>query len=452
MLNIGGFAARDCGGVTRRCLLSAGAALPWVTGLLGPVVTRGAASAPRAKSVLLIWLNGGPSHLDLFDPKPAAPDRFRGPFGAIATRTPGVQFSELLPQLAARSDKFSVIRSNINHHGGHRQAGSIALSGYVSTDGGEPGGKAEGYQPSFGSILARHRGDGDLPSFISLAPGPIGDLDGPMIGQGGGAWGKRYDPFRFNCNADGDVSIPELNLLEGISPARLADRRLVLKELDHLQRRLDLSDVEKWGSLQQQAYRLLTSIGKEAALDLSVETEETRTAYGSTSFGQSCLLGRRLVEAGVPYVQVNWSQFVEVLFPKADYGWDTHSDNFGLLADWHGPLLDRVLSVLLDDLQQRALLETTLVVAMGEFGRTPRINNIGSRDHWPHCYFSVWAGGGVQPGRVVGASDLRGEHPVTDPVTPEMVGTTMMHLAGMGQQARAEMNVLQDGRVIEDLL
>jgi hypothetical protein len=199
MLNIGGFAARDCGGVTRRCFLSAGAALPWVSGLLGPVVTRGAASAPRAKSVLLIWLNGGPSHLDLFDPKPAAPDRFRGPFGAIATRTPGVQFSELLPQLAARSDKFSVIRSNINHHGGHRQAGSIALSGYVSTDGGEPGGKAEGYQPSFGSILARHRGDGDLPSFISLAPGPIGDLDGPMIGQGGER--GENDTIRFDSIA-----------------------------------------------------------------------------------------------------------------------------------------------------------------------------------------------------------------------------------------------------------
>ena len=452
MLNIGGFTSGDCNGVTRRCFLSAGASLPWITGLLNPIANVRAAASRQATSVLLIWLNGGPSHLDLFDPKPSAPDRFRGPFGTISTRISGVRFSELLPQLAARSDKLSVVRSNINHHGGHRSAGSIALSGYLSTDGGEPGGKPEGYQPSFGSILARHRGDGDLPSFISLAPGPIGDLDGPMIGQGGGVWGKRYDPFRFNCTATGEVSIPELSLLEGITPTRLADRRLVLKELDHLQRRLDLSDVSKWDSLQKQAYRLLTSIGKEAALDLSRESEKTRTAYGNTSFGQSCLLGRRLVEAGVPYVQVNWSQFVEVLFPKADYGWDTHSDNFGLLADWHGPLLDRVLSVLLDDLQQRGLLETTLVVAMGEFGRTPRINNIGSRDHWQHCYFSVWAGGGVQPGRIVGESDPRGEYPVTEPVTPEMVGTTMLQLAGMDQQSRAELNVLEEGRVIEGLL
>ena len=163
-------------------------------------------------------------------------------------------------------------------------------------------------------------------------------------------------------------------------------------------------------------------------------------------------MGRRLVESGVPFVQVNWSQVVEVLFPNSDYGWDTHSDNFGLLADWHGPLLDRVLSVLLDDLEQRGLLETTLVVVMGEFGRTPRINNIGSRDHWQHCYFSLWAGGGVKSGRIVGASDARGEHPDFDPVTPEMVGTTMMHLAGMGQQARAELGVLEDGQVIEGLL
>ncbi len=197
---------------------------------------------------------------------------------------------------------------------------------------------------------------------------------------------------------------------------------------------------------------MLTSPSATKAFDLSRESEQTRADYGYTSFGQSCLLGRRLVEAGVPYVQVNWSQYVEVFYPFSDYGWDTHADNFELLADWHGPLLDRTFSALLRDLDQRGLLESTLVVCMGEFGRTPRINTIASRDHWHPCYFSIWAGAGVQPGRVIGRSDPRGEHPATDPVTPEMVGTTILELAGVNTQARAELRVLPGGRVIDALL
>ena len=151
-------------------------------------------------------------------------------------------------------------------------------------------------------------------------------------------------------------------------------------------------------------------------------------------------------------MQVNWSQFAEVLYPFSDYGWDTHADNFGLLADWHGPQLDRVFATLLDDLSDRGLLDTTLVVCMGEFGRTPRINNIGSRDHWHPCYFSLWAGGGIAPGRVVGESDARGEQPRTDPVTPEMVATMIVDRAGVGTQQRAELRVLEGGRLIDELL
>jgi hypothetical protein len=196
---------------------------------------------------------------------------------------------------------------------------------------------------------------------------------------------------------------------------------------------------------------LLTSPAGVTALDLTRESPKTRTAYGQTSFGQSCLLGRRLVEAGVPYVQVNWSRFVEVYYPFADYGWDTHADNFGLIAEWHAPLLDRVFSTLLEDLEDRGLLETTLVVCMGEFGRTPRINDIGSRDHWHQCYFSIWAGGGVQPGRTIGESDARGEFPVTDPITPAMVGTTILEQAGINSQIRSELRVLAGGRVIDEL-
>jgi hypothetical protein len=399
---------------------------------------------PKAKSILLVWLGGGPSHLDLFDPKPKAPVEYRGPFATIATRTPGVRFTELLPKLAARSDRFSLVRSNINFDGDHLLAGSIALTGAAANAGTNP--------PNFGSIVARRRGSSELPSFISLARGSIGDGRGPLLGYGGGAWGQGFDPFMVSCSERGDVDIPDLKLFDGLTPARLSDRQFVLKELDVLRRQFETSRFEQWDGLHRQAYALLTSPDGRRVFDLSREPSKIRAAYGHTSFGQSCLLGRRLIEAGVSYVQVNWSQFVEVFYQFSDYGWDTHADNFGLLADWHGPLLDHVFATLLDDMDQRGLLDTTLVVCMGEFGRTPRINVIGSRDHWHQCYFSIWTGAGIEPGRVIGESDARGEYPVTSPITPAMVGITMLELAGINTAARAELKVLEGGRVIHELL
>ena len=358
-----------------------------------------------------------------------------------------------MPKLAARSDRFSLVRTNVNFNGGHRPAGSIGLTGGLANDGGEDvGGKPGNYPPNFGSILARHRGAGNLPPFISLARGPIGDGVGPIFGHGGGKWGKAYDPFMMNCSETGDVSIPELTLADGLTPARLTDRRSVLKELDAARTQIDASAFDQWDNVYQKAYNLLVSSSASEVFDLSRESDATRAAYGRTSFGQSCLLGRRLVEAGVPYVQVNWSQYVEVFYQFSDYGWDTHADNFELLADWHGPLLDVVLSTLLDDLEARGLLQSTLVLCLGEFGRTPRINEIASRDHWHQCYFSIWAGAGIRPGCVVGESDPHGEYPLTDPVTPAMVGTTILELAGVSTAARAQLKVLEEGRVIDGLL
>jgi hypothetical protein len=431
-----------------------GASLPFAAGL-GPLAQATiAAKAPKARSVMLIWLVGAPSHLDLFDPKPKAPAEFRGPFASIPTRTMGMQFTELLPRLAARSDKFSVVRTNINYDGGHRPAGSIMWTGGQARKGGGEGGEEDSsaYPPHIGSVVARVRQSGDLPRFVSLAKGPVGDGVGPSLGYGGGNWGKRFDPFMVNCSKNGEVSIPDLKLLDGLTPARLANRRQLLQELNSVQRRVDELQDTQIDTIYRQAYQMLTTATTLKAFDMSQESQQTREAYGRTSFGQSALLGRRLVEAGVPYVQVNWSQFAEVFYEFSDYGWDTHADNFELLADWHGPLLDQVFSTLLDDLEQRGLLETTLVLCMGEFGRTPRINNIGSRDHWHPCYFSVWAGGGIQPGRAIGESDARGEHPLTDPITPEMVGTTVLHLAGVSSQQRAELKVIEGGHVIDELL
>jgi hypothetical protein len=444
MLEIGTFQTRDCQGASRRTFLRAGLALPLAWGLPRACAAGAPRETPPAKSVLLIWLGGGPSHLDLFDPKPAAPVEYRGPFATIPTRTPGVHFTELLPKLAARSDRFSLIRTNINFDGDHLIAGSIALTGGTAG--------VRGYAPNFGSIVARRRRGGGLPSFVSLARGPIGDGRGPLLGFGGGTWGQAYDPFMLSCSERGEVDIPGLKLLEGLTPARLVERKAVLKELDEVRRALDAPQAAHWSQLHQDAHALLTAPQARRAFDLSREPARVRDAYGHTSFGQSCLLGRRLVEAGVPYVQVNWSQFVEVFYQFSDYGWDTHADNFGLMADWHGPLLDQVFAALLDDLEARGLLKTTLVVCMGEFGRTPRINAIGSRDHWHPCYFSLWSGGGVQPGRVIGESDPRGEYPLTKPVTPAMVGATMLELAGIGTAARAELGVLEGARVIDELL
>jgi hypothetical protein len=442
-LEVGSFRSHTCQGATRRAFLSAGVAAPFA--LAASANAASSIAEPRkASSILLIWLGGGPSHLDLFDPKPKAPVEFRGPFATIATRTPGVRFTELLPKLAARSHKFSLIRSNVNFHDGHREAGSIALTGAQSA--------AAVYPPNFGSIVARKRGHDALPRFISLARGQIGDGVGPIQGYGGGTWGKAHDPCLIGCTENGQVEIPSLKLADGLSPARLTERRYLLNEIDRLRRATDAGQHEVWDHLQQRAYALLTSPAGIAALDLSRESAATRTAYGHTSFGQSCLLGRRLVEAGVPYVQVNWSRFVEVFYPFSDYGWDTHADNFGLIADWHAPLLDRVFSTLVDDLENRGLLETTLLVCMGEFGRTPRINEIGSRDHWHPCYFSLWAGGGVQSGRTIGESDARGEHPVSDPITPAMVGATMLELSGINSATRAELRILPEGRVVHELL
>lgn len=442
--DIGSFAARDCGGVSRRAFLEAGT-LALGSMALGTLAHKALAVEPaKARSIVVVWLWGGPSQLDTFDPKPDAPASYRGPFSTIGTRIPGVRFGELLPQLAQRNDRYSLIRTNRNLSADHLVGGSIALCG-------GPAGPTQ-YPPNFGSIVARHRGDSALPPFISMSRGPVADGRAPMDGYGGGVWGKAYDPFLVSCSEDGDVEVPALRLLEGLSPERLSDRETLTAELDRQRRALDSLAARQWTENHDRAYAMLTSTEARAALDLSREDAHQRERYGHTSFGQSCLLARRLVEAGVPYIQVNWSQYVELGPPPYGFGWDTHAHHFPMMADRHLPILDRAFSTFLDDLGQRGLLSTTLVVCMGEFGRTPKINNLASRDHWPDCYFSLWAGAGIEPGCVIGESDAHAEQPRTEPVFPAMVGATMLELAGVNSAVRAELRVLQGARVIHELL
>jgi hypothetical protein len=445
MFDIGSFRAATCGGLSRRSFLKVGATLPAAFGMPGALEAAPGDADVRAKSVVFVWLWGAPSHIDTFDPKPKAPAEYRGPFSTIATRTPGVRYTDLLPQLAQRSDRYTLVRSHTTSESGHPKAGTVALTGYKELP--------QPVQPNFGSIVARHRGQrGDLPPFVSVGRGIPRDALRTIEGYGGGRLGKAYDPFQVKCAETGEVDIPALKLLDGLSPNRITDRRSLLQGIDTTRRQLDSAKIVDWDRSYQRAYGLLANPQTRDAFDLTREPQAIRDKYGFTTFGQSCLLTRRLVEADVGFIQLNWSEYVEAITPNCDFGWDTHIYNFELLQDRHCPVLDRCLSVFLDELAERGLLDTTLVVVMGEFGRTPKINLRAARDHWPRCYFSLWTGAGIEPGRTVGESDKYGEDPVSGGITPLMVGTTIAELAGVGTQSRAELSVLDGGKLINELL
>ncbi|MEE3372958.1 MAG: DUF1501 domain-containing protein [Planctomycetota bacterium] len=444
MLRIGEFKSRSCDGVSRRAFVQAGAALP-LTAMLSSGQMAQAAARSRAKTVVFVWLWGAPSHLDTFDPKPDAPYNYKGPFSTIPTTLPGVRFTELVPKLAARTDKFALVRSNITHDGGHPGAGTYGFTGHRE-------GRGVAIQPSWGSIISRHHGAGaGLPPYVMLAAGIPKDVVKIVDGYGGGDWGKAYDPFLIQCNDLGSINIPALKLVDGVTPNRIAHRRKLQSQLDQLKKKVTADTFGAWDTKAQQAFTLLTNNRALESLDLTQEETTTREQYGQTSFGQSLLLARRLAEAEVPFINVSWSEYVEAFGPNTDFGWDTHVKNFDLLPNRHCPVLDTAFSAFLDDMDSHGLMDQTLVVCMGEFGRTPRINNRASRDHWPQNYFSMWAGAGVRTGQVIGASDRKGERPVTRPIEPTGVGVTMLDALGIDSVARAELNVLADGEFIHEL-
>lgn len=443
MLDVGSFRTRTCDGIGRRSFLQLAGSVPLALGL--PHGTARAMQASRAKSVIFVFLWGAPSHLDTCDPKPDAPSEYRGPFGVIPTRTPSVYFTELLPRIASRSDRFSLIRTHATTAPGHPDGGTVALTGFPEAP--------VPVQPNFGSIIAKARGNrGTLPPFFSITSGMLADASRRIEGFGGGSLSPAHDPFLVGCSAAGEVKLSGLQLLDQLNPLRVQDRRQLLAQLDTAARRADQEQQLAWTRNMKSGYDLLLDPAARQAFDLTRETTQTRARYGYTTFGQSSLLARRMVEAGVPYIQLNYSRHPEAINPGFELGWDTHLYNFELLQDQHCPTLDRAFSALLDDLYDRGLIDDTLVVMMGEFGRTPKISANSARDHWPPCYFSIWAGGGVQPGRVIGSSDKLGESPLGEVVSPLMVGTTIAHLAGIDTQARAEMNVLNGGKVIEGLI
>jgi hypothetical protein len=336
----------------------------------------------------------------------------------------------------------------------HGVAGTIGLTG-SRTGAVDLGGKAAAgsARPTLGSTVARVRSTSSrrLPPFMVVG-GKLHQGKKAIVGEGGGALGALYDPFRLEYDPVEGTKVPALQLPPELTPERLDDRRHLLDALSKLDRAVDKGHAG--GAIDDyraRAFALLTSPSAREAFDLSAEPASARDRYGRTRFGQSCLLARRLVAKGVPFVQVNWSDHVEAEEDSGDGGWDHHYRNFQIMQDRHAPWLDQGLSALFDDLREHGLMDSTLVIVTGEFGRSPKINTKAGREHWPQCYSALVGGGGVVGGRVIGSSDAKGERPHDCPLTPADVAATVRHQAGVTSEQAAELGLAGGGRVIEEL-
>lgn len=454
MLLLGRGRCRTCQGMTRREFVQIGASSLLGLSLADLLRLRSTAGyqTGTARSVIFLWLWGGPSQLDTWDPKPNAPLDFRGPFAAINTRTTGVRFGELFPQIANLTDKIAVIRSLHTTSNDHGVAGTIGLTGSMSGSVNLGGQAAAGTaRPTLGSVVARAKGfRGSMPPFMVIG-GKLHQGKKAIIGEGGGALGALYDPFRLEYDPEDGTRIPALRLPDNLTPERLNNRQQLLRSFQTTQRQVEIAG-RSIDDYRAQALALLTSPDALRMFDLSQERPEVADRYGRTRFGQSCLLARRLVEHGVPFVQVNWSDHVEAEEDSGDGGWDHHYRNFQIMQDRHAPWLDQGYAALIEDLRQRGLLDSTLVIAIGEFGRQPRINDKAGRDHWEHCYSALVAGGGVRGGRVIGESDARAERPHERPLTPADLAATVHHAVGITSEQAAVLGVTTGGRIIQELL
>lgn len=396
-----------------------------------------ATKAPRAraKSVIFLYQFGGPSHLDMFDMKPNAPDGIRGLYQPIASRLPGVPICEHLPQVAQVLDKVTLVRSVHHETKNHNSASYYALTGHAPpTDDIRLRDSLELF-PAYGSVVDRLApARPGMPTFVAY---PYVIRDGSITpGQHASFLGKKHDPLLVTADPNAsDFGLPELSLPANLSLDRLENRRELQRLIDRQSRLMDVSARARGlDAYYDTALSMLNSKQVGEAFNLSAEPAHVRDRYGRTSYGQSCLLARRLVEAGVRFVNVYFADSIGGRSTTSG-GWDTHGfDNtrmFPILQKYHLPLTDQTLPTLLNDLDERGLLDETLVVWMGEFGRTPKINDNVSRDHWPQCYTVLLAGGGVKRGFVFGASDKQGSRPDRDPVRPEDLAATMFHLLGI---------------------
>ena len=425
---------------TRRTVLSAGAigmlglpALLAAQGETGIKTTLSGISSGfgQAERCIFLFMWGGPSHIDTLDMKPDRPTAIRGEFQPIPTPVPGLQLCEHFQKLAPITDKVAVVRSLTHDDPAHLSSAHTLLTGHlppVNKSDAEP--PSERDTPHLGAMFSRLRpAPGSLPSFVTMpwlayhpaAPG------GKAPGQHGGWLGRSADPLLIEGDPNAaDWSVPALKLSDGISYERLQSRQALLDSIDPQRKALEQAGAYRVHSLQQsKAFDLLVAPEVRRAFDLAAEPDALRDRYGRNTHGQSVLLARRLVERGVPLVSVNWHN-------DGSAFWDTHGNNFNKLKTELIPPADRALAALLGDLEDRGLLETTLVVWVGEFGRRPQINEANAgREHHCFCYSGMFAGGGIRGGAVYGRSDKDGEYPDENPVSPHDVAATVLHAMGV---------------------
>lgn len=404
-------------------------------GLLRAAEERKTGPKPRAKSVIFLFQWGGPSHVDMFDTKPNAPDGIRGPYKPIASSCPQIQVGEKLPETAKRMDKVTLIRSVTHKMSNHNSAGYYALSGHAPPTDDQRLRDSLDLFPSYGSVVDRLAPNTNgMPTFVSY---PYTIRDGSITpGQHASFLGKAHDPLFFTEDPNAaNFKLPELSLPAGLSIDRLHRRREMQKLVDQQAKLLDYSaEARGFDDYYERAISMLTTDRVRKAFDLSAEPAEVRDRYGRTTYGQGCLLARRLVESGVKFVTVYFDDSIGGQ-STTDGGWDTHGFNntrmFPIVEARHFPITEQTLPTLLDDLDERGLLDETLVVWMGEFGRTPKINANVSRDHWPQCYTALLAGGGAKRGFVYGVSDANGMFVDEHPVKPEDLAATVYYLLGI---------------------
>lgn len=450
MLRLQGHTQRVCSGLTRRDALKVGGA--GLFGLSLPKVMaaeerQGAFQNGRAKSVIFLFLFGGPSQLESFDMKPDAPSGIRGPFHPIASRTPGLRICEHLPQTANISDKICVIRSMTHPHNDHNACHYIQTGHHwtrSAADGSDVNARSTDW-PAMGSVveyLSRQQADGHtrgLPDYIYL-PNRLGALQGyDRTGQYAGWLGSAYNalstdirkrnatdnPYFRDCDdTELDYRIKSLSPTDGLSLDRLDNRRDLLTQFDDARRSFDASEIyDNYDRIQQRALTLVTSEKMREAFDVQREKSELRDRYGRHLFGQSVLMGRRMVEAGARFVTVAWDA-------PDGYSWDSHRSSHHLEKHLL-PGFDQAFSALIEDLDQRGLLDETLVVAVGEMGRTPKGTAAWGRGHWSHCFPCVLAGAGVEQGIVYGTSDREAGYPIENAVSPEDLAKTIYWALGV---------------------
>ena len=447
MFNVSFGKHRYCDGISRRDALRLG-----TTGLLGGLslptlleleATAALASEPKAKACIFMMLEGGPSHIDMWDLKPNAPKEIRGPFNPISTNVPGTQIGNIMPHCAKIADKYTIMRSHSHRDNAHQTGRHWVLTGYPPSfaDGQAKGMPFNELYPSIGSIISRELGPGGAaPPYVEM-PNPLGP-------GGPGFYGAQFSPFTIETDpVQPDFEVRDLNLAEGIDTTRFERRRRLLEGAEQLGLAGDPTGRAKtMASYYQKAMELATSPQAKKAFRIEDESPKTRERYGLSSIGQCALLARRLVEAGSRFIGIEHGS------------WDTHVDNFTSHEKALVPPTDRAFSALVSDLDERGMLDETLVIMMGEMGRTPKINKDAGRDHWSQCQAVIFAGGGVKRGAVIGASDKTASYPTTQPYGIQDLLRTVFHLMGVDANKTYHtplgrpVPIVNGGEIIRELL